>query len=198
MTRHLFKRLAKFAALVQLVLAFTPYAQAELTHASARKPEWAQPVDASANLYLIDKNFYRSAALQPKDITTLNALGIKTVVNLRSFHSDEELLENTDIKTVQVGINTWSISDKNIIEALRAIRAGAQDGPVLLHCWHGADRTGVVTAMYRVVFQGWTRQEALKELTDGGYGYHSLWKNIPKYMNTVDIEKIRIGVESIN
>lgn len=36
---------------------------------------------------------------------------------------------------------------------------------------------------------------ALEELTDGGYGYHSLWKNIPEYM-MVDVEKIRRGVDS--
>jgi protein tyrosine/serine phosphatase len=190
------KRLLQSALLLQLALASTPYAQAEAVQAANRKPEWAQAVDTSANLYLVDKNFYRSAALQPKDIKTLNELDVKTVVNLRSFHSDDDLLKNTGIKAVHVGINTWEINDKNVIDALRAIRAGAKEGPVLLHCWHGADRTGLVTAMYRVVFQGWSKQMALEELTDGGYGYHPLWKNIPTYMAAVDVEKIRRGVDS--
>ncbi|AMP14229.1 tyrosine-protein phosphatase [Collimonas pratensis] len=190
------KRLLQSVLLIQLALVFTPYAQAEASQAPVRKPEWAQAIDTSANLYLVDKNFYRSAALQPKDIKTLNALDVKTVVNLRSFHSDDDLLKNTGIKAVHIGINTWEINDKNVIDALRAIRAGARQGPVLLHCWHGADRTGLVSAMYRVVFQGWSKQMALEELTDGGYGYHSLWKNIPKYMATVDVEKIRRGVNS--
>ncbi|HWX02319.1 tyrosine-protein phosphatase [Collimonas sp.] len=188
------QRLLQSALLIQSALVFTPYAQAETIQAAVRKPEWAQAVDSSANLYLVDKNFYRSAALQPKDIKTLNALGVKTVINLRAFHADDDLLKNTGIKTVHVGINTWEINDKNVIDALRAIRAGARQGPVLLHCWHGADRTGLVSAMYRVVFQGWNKQQALEELTEGGYGYHSLWKNIPKYMAAVDIEKIRTAV----
>lgn len=194
MTPYFLKRLAQSALLIQF--AFAPHAQTETGQTVAHKPEWAQAVDTSANLYLVDKNFYRSAALRPQDIKTLNQLGIRTVVNLRSFHSDDGLLKNTGIKAVHVGINTWEINDKNVIDALRAIRAGAKEGPVLLHCWHGADRTGLVTAMYRVVFQDWTKQKALEELTDGGYGYHSLWKNIPKYMDAVDIEKIRAGVES--
>ncbi|PFH11819.1 tyrosine phosphatase family protein [Collimonas sp. PA-H2] len=196
MTSHFLKRLAQSALLIQF--AFAPHAQADTGQTAVRKPEWAQAVDTSANLYLVDKNFYRSAALRPQDIKTLNQLDIRTVVNLRSFHSDDGLLKNTGIKAVHVGINTWEINDKNVIDALRAIRAGAKEGPVLLHCWHGADRTGLVTAMYRVVFQDWTKQKALEELTEGGYGYHSLWKNIPKYMAAVDVEKIRRGVDSKN
>lgn len=192
-------RLLQSVLLIQLALLVMPsYAQAEASQAAVRKPEWAQAVDTSANLYQVDKTFYRSAALQPKDIKTLKQLDVKTVVNLRSFHSDDDLLKNTGIKAVHVGINTWEINDKNVIDALRAIRAGARQGPVLLHCWHGADRTGLVTAMYRVVFQGWSKQQALEELTEGGYGYHPLWKNIPKYMAAVDVEKIRKGVESDN
>lgn len=198
MTPYFLKRATRSALVIQLTLAIAPLAQAEAAQASPRKAEWAQAVDASHNLYLVDQNFYRSSALQPADIKTLKELDIRTVVNLRSFHSDEGLLKNTHIKAVHVGINTWEINDGNVIKALRAIRAGVRDGPVLLHCWHGADRTGLVAAMYRVVFQGWSKQQALEELTDGGYGYHALWKNIPAYMAAVDVEKIRRGVESGN
>jgi len=45
--------------------------------------------------------------------------------------------------------------------------------------------------MYRMVYQNWNKEQASDELMNGGYGYHSMWKNIPSYIRKVDIEKIR-------
>ncbi|HEX7917405.1 hypothetical protein [Rudaea sp.] len=52
---------------------------------------------------------------------------------------------------------------------------------MLIHCWHGADRTGVVCAAYRMVVQGWSKADARAEMFDGGFGYHAVWRNIPAY-----------------
>jgi protein tyrosine/serine phosphatase len=123
-------------------------------------------------------------------------LGIRTVVSLRSFHSDAELLKGSGIKSVRVRINTWDIADRQIVAALAAIRSAEQQGPVLLHCLHGADRTGLVTAMYRMLYQGWSKQQAMDELRHGDYGYHSIWTNIERYVEQVDLERIGAAVNS--
>ncbi len=157
----------------------------------ARKPDWALPVEKSQNLFLVAPNFYRSAQLVPADLPRLQNLGIKMVVSLRAFHSDNALLKNSGIKLIRIGVLTWDIDDKHVVRALRAIRTAEKEGPVLLHCQHGADRTGLVTAMYRMVYQNWDRERALDELINGGYGYHAMWKNIPRYIRAVDVEKIR-------
>ena len=68
-------------------------------------------------------------------------------------------------------------------------------GPVLLHCLHGADRTGMMTAMYRMLYQGWPREKAIDELKNGGYGYHAVWKNIEKYLKRVDVDAIRAQID---
>jgi protein tyrosine phosphatase (PTP) superfamily phosphohydrolase (DUF442 family) len=164
-------------------------------NATPRNPTWAKPIDVSSNLFQVDQGFYRSEQLQDKDIALLQELGVKTVLNLRSFHSDDDLLKGTGIESVRVPINTWAINDNNVTAALKALRAAQKEGPVILHCLHGADRTGLVTAMYRVLYQNSSKEVALKELTEGGYGYHAMWTNIPTYFNAVDIEKIRVAVE---
>ncbi|MBC3935656.1 dual specificity protein phosphatase family protein [Undibacterium sp. CY7W] len=161
---------------------------------SQRPQQWAQAVDTSANLFKVNDQFYRSAQIQSELLPTLQSLGIKTVVSLRAFHSDEQILKNSGIRMQRIGINTWDINDNNVILALRTLRNAQQQGPVLLHCQHGADRTGLITAMYRILYQSWTKEQALEELTQGGYGYHSMWKNIPDYLRRADIEKIRQGV----
>jgi hypothetical protein len=43
--------------------------------------------------------------------------------------------------------------------------------PVLIHCKAGLHRTGRLTAIYRMEYEGWSRGEALRELRANGYGY---------------------------
>jgi protein tyrosine/serine phosphatase len=162
---------------------------------AARDPHWAVLVDKNVNLYQVTPTFYRSAQFNKTQIAELEKLGIRTSIDLRKFHSDSGELKGSSIKEVRVSTNTWSIGDKTIIAALTAIRRAEAIGPVLLHCQHGSDRTGLVTAMYRIVFQGWTKDAALDELLHGGFGYHSIWKNIPEYVKNADVEKIKNAVD---
>lgn len=163
--------------------------------APARHADWSVPVAEAQNLYRVTPTFYRSAQLQRSDVALLKSLGIRTVVNLRAFHSDDKWLKDSGIDMARVRINTWSIKDKDVVAALRTLREADKKGPVLLHCMHGADRTGLIVAMYRMIYQNWDKDKALDELTNGGYGYHAMWKNIPRYIRAVDLETIRRQVE---
>jgi protein tyrosine/serine phosphatase len=69
-----------------------------------------------------------------------------------------------------------------------------ENGPYLIHCQHGADRTGLMSAMYRILEQGWSVDDALAELTGGGYGYHAVWKNILRYVRSADVEGLRAAI----
>ncbi len=67
--------------------------------------------------------------------------------------------------------------------------------PVLVHCKHGADRTGTLCALYRIAVQGWTKEEALGEMTEGGYGFHEIWRNLLHWIREIDIESLRRDAE---
>lgn len=43
--------------------------------------------------------------------------------------------------------------------------------PVLFHCKAGLHRTGVMAAIYRMEYDGWSREDALRELRSHGFGY---------------------------
>lgn len=186
--------LNSIAVLCALLFLF-PVAICRAATDPARNPTWAELVDKPLNLYRVAPTLYRSAQFNKAQVAELKNLGIRTSIDLREFGSDSGKLNGTSIKRVRVRTNTWSIGDRTVIDALAAIHRAEADGPVLLHCQHGADRTGLITAMYRIIYQGWTKEAALDELLHGGYGYHSMWKNIPSYIRNVDVEKIKIAVD---
>jgi protein tyrosine/serine phosphatase len=167
--------------------------------ASQRPAQWATKVEIPGvqNLYKITDNLYRSQ--QPSEIgmrALKQQLGIKTIINLRAFHSDKEKLSGQGLLNAELSVKTWHIEDEDVVKVLSLLRK-QENGPFLIHCQHGADRTGVMSAMYRIVEQGWTKDEAISEMINGGYGFHALWKNIIKYVNQVDVDKIRNAVDKI-
>ena len=161
-----------------------------------RNAEWATPLPQVSNLHQVTPVLYRSAKLDSADVAQLQTLGVKTVISLRSFHSDTQVLDGSGIRAVRIPVNTWAIRDKHVIETMRSIRAAEQQGPVLLHCLHGADRTGLMAAMYRMLYQGWPREKAIDELKNGGYGYHGVWRNIESYLQRVNVDEIRARIEA--
>jgi len=50
--------------------------------------------------------------------------------------------------------------------------------------------------MYRIVEQGWTKDEAISEMVNGGYGFHAIWLNIITCIRPVDVNEIRDAVFS--
>lgn len=164
--------------------------------APPRHPDWATPLPQVSNLHQVTPGLYRSARLDSADVAQLQALGVKTVISLRSFHADTQVLEGSGIRAIRIPINTWAIRDRHVIATMRSIRAAEQDGPVLLHCLHGADRTGLMTAMYRMLYQGWPREKAIDELKNGGYGYHAVWKNIERYLSRVHVDELRARIDA--
>ena len=114
-------------------------------------------------------------------MTNLVSLGIKTVVNLRDNHSDSDEIGSLPLKARRIEIFTGKMKEEYVKEFL-SIVDDTNAVPVLVHCQHGADRTGTMCAMYRILRQNWTVGDAIDEMKNGGYGYHSLWSNLPRFI----------------
>jgi protein tyrosine/serine phosphatase len=160
--------------------------------AADRPSEWAVPMklESVGNLNKINDNLYRSAQPTEEGMQNLKKMGIKTIINLRAFHSNKDELRGTALLNKELSIKTWHIEDEDVVSVLKIIKK-KENGPFLIHCRHGADRTGLMSAMYRIVEQGWSKDAAIKEMTEGGYGFHAVWSNIIDYIRNVDIEKIK-------
>ena len=154
------------------------------TDTAARPEKWAVPMTLAGvpNLHKVSDKLYRSAQPTAEGMTNLVALGIKTVVNLRDNHSDSDEIGDLPLKARRIEIFTANMKDKYVDEFL-SIVDDTNAVPVLVHCLHGADRTGTMCAMYRILRQGWTVDDAIDEMKNGGFGYHSVWGNLPRFIH---------------
>jgi protein tyrosine phosphatase (PTP) superfamily phosphohydrolase (DUF442 family) len=163
---------------------------AATTTVSPRPATWATAVQSEhlKNIYKLDDKVYRSAQPNKKSFQELKTLGIRNVLSFRDYRPDDDG-KDSGLNLYRVEMEAGDITTEQVVEALRIIKKA--DGPILIHCWHGSDRTGMVSGLYRIVFQGWSKDDAIDELMHGGYGYHPMYKNIPEFIQKADIEEIR-------
>ena len=178
-------RVASFLIVLMLIGVST-------SPAAERSTNWAARVeqDGLPNLHRISTNLYRCAQPTAVGLEAAEKLGIKTVISLRAFHSDKDEVESTTLRTERIHFKTWHPEDEDVVRFLKLV-SNTNNGPYLIHCLHGADRTGTMIAIHRIAIEGWTKQEAIKEMTTGGFGYHTVWRNLIRYLNELDVEKLK-------
>jgi len=167
---------------------------------SSRPAQWAVPIidqKGLPNLFKVNDVLYRGAQPNRKGYAELKAMGIKTVVDLRLLHSEREKIEKNGLHYVRLPEITWDEKNQDVIDFLRVVTDPGNQ-PVFVHCHHGADRTGAMIAAYRVVVQGGSKEGAIKEMTEGGYGFHPMWKSLVKLIQDLEVEKIRKSLETKN
>lgn len=157
-----------------------------------RPPNWARPIPTNGvpNLHQVSATLFRSAQPSAEGMKRLEAMGIRTVVNLRSFNSDRSELKETRLDYRHLTMKAWHPEHKEAVEFLRLV-TDPKRTPVLVHCQHGADRTGAMCAIYRVAVEGWNKEAAIREMVEGGFGFHEIWTNLPEWIEQLDIERLR-------
>lgn len=160
-----------------------------------RPATWAQPQSAkgASNFYKVSDSLYRSAQPTAEGFRSLKDLGIVTVVNLRSFNSDRKEMSGTGLAYEHIYMKAWHPERKEVVRFLQIV-TDPKRTPVLVHCQHGSDRTGAMTAAYRIVVQGWSKEAAVEEMTSEDYGFHKVWSNLPGWIHDLDVEAIRTEV----
>jgi len=157
-----------------------------------RPENWAKKLTLPGvgNFHKVSSVLYRGQQPTSDGMKALDKMGIKTVVNLRSFNSDRREMKDTNMLYQHITMKAWHAEDKELVRFLKIV-TNKNHQPVFVHCQHGADRTGTMCAFYRIAVQGWTKDQAIEEMTKGGFGYHSIWKNLIDYIQELDVEKIK-------
>ena len=157
-----------------------------------RSTGWAQKFEVAGiqNCYRVTTNLYRGAQPTAEGMTQLKAMGIKTVVNLRAWHSDKDKVTGTGLKSVRFEMEPWHGDEAEVIQFLKVVTV-ATNLPAFVHCERGADRTGTMCAMYRIAVCGWTKQQAIDEMNNGGFGFNPVWHELVTFIEKADIADIK-------
>ena len=154
-----------------------------LTWATAVLPAVAQSAAAQKvqlaglpNFGRISQQLSRGGQPNPTGFEELKKMGIDIVVNLR--HETDEIAREQALVQKQ-GMQYVSIpwrsknnpSIEQIVQFLELLRANP-DKKVFVHCEHGAQRTGVMVASYRISHDNWSGEQALHEMEQ--FGFHGM------------------------
>ena len=133
----------------------------------------------AGNFYeVIPGQLYRGAQPQKGGLKRLASMGIRTIVNLRG-EDQNTLAEQQEAK--ELGLNYYALpmgglsrpSDKQVEQVL-AIINNPENGAVFVHCKHGADRTGVIIACYRMTRENHSAEQAKEEAEKYGMSWVQL------------------------
>jgi protein tyrosine/serine phosphatase len=161
--RPLFSHLRRAIVLAGFVLALTALSLGG----------WALGLRLSGNVHAVDEGkLYRAAQLSPDHLKALiRDEGIKTIINLRGenlqadWYRDElDAATNLGVHYVNLPLSANQVPDdatlKTLIDTMRkAVK------PTLIHCEGGADRSGLASALYRLVVMGDTPDQAARQLS---------------------------------
>ena len=126
------------------------------------------------NFHAVNTLIYRGGQPKPGGIKKLVELGIKTVINLRDdddrAQSEEQEVKEAGLVYYNRPLPRWDSPGEQQIQELLSLLTAA-DKPVFVHCKRGADRTGVLIAIYRIEHDAWTSERAKAEADRYGMGF---------------------------
>ena len=127
----------------------------------------------AGNFHAVDAGvLYRSAQLSDSDLQAYaRQYGIKSVLNLRGAHPGEGWYDGEIDAVHQLSIAHYDyplsakrfVAAREVGELLDIIRQAPK--PLLIHCRSGADRSGLLAALYRYAVDGASAQEADGQLS---------------------------------
>ena len=175
------------------VLLFLVTTIAVLAEESTNRPaNWAQKIQVAGiqNCYCVTTNLYRGAQPTAEGMAQLKAMGIKTVVNLRAWHSDKDKVAGTGLVSVRFEMEPWRGDTEEVVDFLKVVTT-TTNLPAFVHCERGADRTGMMCAMYRIAVCGWTKQQGIDEMKNGGFNFNPVWQDLVTFIEKADIADIK-------
>jgi protein tyrosine/serine phosphatase len=122
------------------------------------------------NKHAVTDKLWRSAQPTPVQLAEFKAEGGRTVVNLRggrehgSWQLEKEACDALGLELVDFVVRSRGAPDREAVLGAAEFFETLQY-PALVHCKSGADRAGFMSALYLVVVEGKSADEALAQLS---------------------------------
>jgi tyrosine-protein phosphatase SIW14 len=137
------------------------------------------------NFGRVNDSYYRGAQPDGRDYTDLAAIGVKTLVNLTSDDADpgeRAMAERAGMHYFQIPMTTHEPPTAAQLAQFMRIVNDPANQPVYVHCVGGRHRTGVMTAAYRMSEDGWTADQAFKEMKQFKFGADFLHSEFKEFV----------------
>lgn len=99
--------------------------------------------------------------------------GVKTILSLRAGKKltqiERAAAENLGMRFIHMPVYYLNLPDDDELEAFLGVLDEAENHPIFVHCFHGADRTGFLIAVYRMARLGWHVEDAYEEMKQCGF-----------------------------
>jgi tyrosine-protein phosphatase SIW14 len=140
------------------------------------------PVVHIGNFGKVNDHYFRGSQPKGADYSNLAALGVKTVIDLQADGPSNEAgsVKAAGMNFFRIGMTTTKAPTDAQIAQFFAIVNDPANQPVYVHCAGGRHRTGTMTALYRMTFDGWTPQQAYSEMKQyrfEGFPDHPVLRN---------------------
>ncbi len=138
-----------------------------------------------------DETLHRGGQPSARGLQDLTKSGIKTIINLRLGKFSQKVIDayaNDQIRVFHLPFSPFEPADHIMINFLK-ILLNPSHTPAFVHCFHGADRTGAVCAIYRIIVQNWDKERAIAEMRKKGL--HWWHTNMIDYINNIDVPSLR-------
>lgn len=121
----------------------------------------------------------------------LESAGVRTVINFRHENDGAELQAGSKVRYLWIPTRPWNPREEDLVPFLRVVQDPG-NWPVFVYCWKGHDRAGFYVAAYRIVIDGWTPDDAIREMFL--FGYSPLWFRIPGVLRGIDVGKLKARI----
>jgi tyrosine-protein phosphatase SIW14 len=118
------------------------------------------------NFGRVNDQYYRGAQPTSRDYADLAALGIKTVIDLRKGNvADEEArVRQAGMTFAHLPMSASAPPPEDLVVRFLQLVTNSANQPVFVHCERGQDRTGALTAIYRLTHDHWTLDRVYAEM----------------------------------
>ncbi len=184
-----------------LIILFLGLVVVPFAFAESEKGELFKKLESTTvNFREVTPNLYRSGLISKESVPYLKELGIKTVVtfdnNLKRVRKEQKFLEEAGIKSIFIPWSGWDDPNDETIKKIHDLMDTPEMQPVLVHCKHGQERTGVVVATWKIIHQNWTFDQAYQEMKACGFRsfqYGHLKKYVSDFAEKHGDQKAEIG-----
>ena len=129
--------------------------------------------DKQFNFHIVDDGIWRSAQPCVESISVMQKHGLKTIINLRGSEEnhlwESRICDSLGIQYFHMPMDGREVPDTADLNNILRIIENQQNQPVMYHCLGGKDRTGIVTAIYRLKNSDVSFEEVHKEMLMYGY-----------------------------